>query len=61
MNPHRSHGLAYRYAVIFRPLDKFHNDEEVAREAHLVDNLKFSLQTFVIFRAALNTFFLVRE
>ena len=51
----------YRYAVIFRPLDKLHHDEEVAREPHLVNNLKFNVQTFVIGGTLLFTHRFVRE
>ena len=42
----------YRHAVILRPLDKFHNDQEVAREPHLVNYLQLNVQAFIIFRAA---------
>ena len=52
---------AYRHTVIFRPLDKFHNDKEVAREPHLVNNLEFNIQTFIILRAFLFTDRLIRE
>ena len=38
----------YRHAVILRPLDKLHNDQEVAGEAHLVDHLEFNIQTFIV-------------
>ena len=50
-----------RHAVILRPLDELHNDQEVAREAHLVDYLEFNVQAFVIFRATLFTLFFIRE
>ena len=39
---------AYRYAVVFRPLDEFHHDEEVACEAHLVDDLQLECQAIPI-------------
>ena len=51
----------YRHAVILGPLDKFHDDQEVAREPHLVDNLQFHIQTLVIFRATLSALFGIRE
>ena len=51
----------YRHAVIFRPLDKFHYDQEVTREAHLVDNLKFNFQTFIVRWALLRTDFRIGE
>ena len=35
---HRNHGPAYRHAVILRPLDELHHDQEVAGEPHLVDH-----------------------
>ena len=50
-----------RHAVILRPLDELHNDQEVAREAHLVDHLEFNVQAFVILRTTLFTLFFIRE
>ena len=52
---------ANRHAVILRPLDKLHDDQEVAREPHLVDNLQFNIQTLVILRALFSTDGRIRE
>ncbi len=52
---------AYRHAVILRPLDKLHHDQEVAREAHLVDNLQLDVQTFVVLRSTLCALFRIRK
>ncbi len=57
----RTTARPYRYAVILRPLDKLHYDQEVAGEPHLVDNLKFNIQTFVIFRALFGANGRIRE
>lgn len=61
MTRHRNHVLTNRHAVILRPLDKLHYDQEVAREAHLVDNLKFDIRALVILRTAFFTLFFIRE
>ena len=52
---------ANRHAVILRPLDKLHHNQEVAREPHLVDNLEFNIQTLVILRALFSTDGRIRE
>ncbi len=39
MTLHQNHGPALPVRRYLSTTDKFHNDEEVAREAHLVDNL----------------------
>ena len=52
---------AYRHAVILRPLDELHHDQEVAREPHLVDHLEFNIQALVIFRTLLFTDRFIRE
>lgn len=52
---------ANRHAVILRPLDKLHHNQEVAREPHLVDNPEFNIQTLVILRAPFSTDGRIRE
>ncbi|MNH84319.1 hypothetical protein D3C73_367380 [compost metagenome] len=52
---------AYRHVVIFRPLDEFHYDQEVARESHLVDHFQFQIQTLIVFRTSFGSDFRVRE
>lgn len=36
---------AYRHAVVLRPLDEVHHDEEVTGEAHLDDDVELEVQT----------------
>ena len=50
-----------RYAVILRPLDKLHYDQEVAREAHLVDYLEFNIQALIVRRPLLFANGLIRK
>lgn len=52
---------ANRHAVILRPLDKLHHNQEVAREPHLVDNLQLDVQTFVVLRSTLCALFRIRK
>ncbi|CRQ25772.1 hypothetical protein PAERUG_E16_London_17_VIM_2_04_14_00132 [Pseudomonas aeruginosa] len=39
---------AYRYAVVLRPLDEVHHDEEVTGETHLDDDIEFEVQAIDI-------------
>ena len=57
----RTTARTYRHAVILRPLDELHHDQEVAWEPHLVDHLEFNIQAFVIFRTFLFTDRFIRE
>ena len=52
---------ADRDVVVFRPLDEVGDDEEVAGEAHLVDNAQLDVEPRVIRRAFGGTFAFVRE
>ena len=51
----------HRHAVILRPLDKLHHDQEVTREPHLVNHLQLNIQTLIIFRTAFNPLFRIGE
>ena len=51
----RSHGNV----VALRPVDKVLNDQEVARELHLLDDAEFVFQTLVVFLADFRLFVLV--
>ena len=51
----------YRHAVILRPLNKLHNDQEVAREPHLVNHLQLNIQAFIIFRTAFSPLIRIGE
>ncbi len=57
----RSTTWPYRHAVVFRPLDKFHYDQEVTRKAHLVDHLELNIQTLIVLRPTFGALLRVRE
>ena len=48
-------------AVVLGPLDKLHHDEEVTREAHLVDHFQLDIETLVILGTALGPHRRIRE
>src|SRR5690606_17270385 len=39
---------AYRHTVVLGPLDEVHNDQEVAREPHLDDDIQLEVEALVI-------------
>ncbi|CCK05506.1 titin [Cronobacter sakazakii 696] len=53
----RTTAWPYRNTIILRPLDKLHDDQEVTREAHLVNHLEFNIQALIIFRTFLRADF----
>ena len=47
--------------MVFRPLDKLHDDEEVARKAHLVDDLELDIQPLIVLATFLGANLRIRK